>query len=140
MKYVYSPSNNLFYVNEWEGDYGDSWPSDCVNVTEAAFMEFTSVAPAGKVRVSSDSGIPAWADAQPMTRDEQLLSFEAQRQLLIVRANEYMNVKQWPGKAAIGRLKGSELAQYNLWLDYLDALEALDISALPDLNWPIKPE
>ncbi|WP_204528018.1 tail fiber assembly protein, partial [Citrobacter cronae] len=31
-------------------------------------------------------------------------------------------------KAAIGRLKGDELAQYNLWLDYLDALEALDTS------------
>ncbi len=31
-----------------------------------------------------------------------------------------MNSKQWPGKAAIGRLKGEELAQYNLWLDYLE--------------------
>ncbi|EDN4425276.1 TPA: tail fiber assembly protein [Salmonella enterica] len=42
-------------------------------------------------------------------------------------------------KAAIGRLKGG-LAQYNLWLDYLDALEAVNTSSAPDINWPDPPE
>ncbi|EPF4824647.1 tail fiber assembly protein, partial [Escherichia albertii] len=46
---------------------------------------------------------------------------------------------QWPGKAAIGRLKGEELAQYNLWLDYLDALELVDPSSAPDIEWPTPP-
>ncbi|CGN25542.1 Putative tail fiber assembly [Salmonella enterica subsp. enterica serovar Typhi] len=46
---------------------------------------------------------------------------------------------QWPGKAAIGRLKGEELAQYNLWLDYLDALELVDTSGAPDIEWPTPP-
>ncbi|WP_250205575.1 tail fiber assembly protein, partial [Escherichia coli] len=43
------------------------------------------------------------------------------------------------GKAAIGRLKGEELAQYNLWLDYLDALELVDTSSAPDIEWPTPP-
>ncbi|EGB1728103.1 tail fiber assembly protein, partial [Escherichia coli] len=47
--------------------------------------------------------------------------------------------RQWPGKAAIGRLKGEELAQYNLWLDYLDALEMVDTSGAPDIEWPTPP-
>ncbi|WP_201285339.1 tail fiber assembly protein, partial [Escherichia coli] len=64
---------------------------------------------------------------------------ESERQLLINHANEYMNSRQWPGKAAIGRLKGDELAQYNLWLDYLDALEAVDTSTAPDITWPATP-
>ncbi len=51
-----------------------------------------------------------------------------------------MNNKQWPGKAAIGRLKGEELAQYNLWLDYLDALDAVDPSSAPDIQWPEEPD
>ncbi|END7661099.1 tail fiber assembly protein, partial [Escherichia coli] len=38
--------------------------------------------------------------------------------------------------AAIGRLKGEELAQYNLWLDYLDTLELVDTSGAPDIEWP----
>ncbi|MFL3493124.1 tail fiber assembly protein, partial [Citrobacter cronae] len=39
----------------------------------------------------------------------------------------------------IGRLKGDELTQYNLWLDYLDELEAVDTSSAPDINWPVPP-
>lgn len=48
-----------------------------------------------------------------------------------------MNSKQWPGKAAMGRLTDSEKAQYNAWLDYLDTLEIVDTSTAPDINWPI---
>jgi hypothetical protein len=46
------------------------------------------------------------------------------------------STEQWPGKAAIGRLKETELAQYNLWLDYLDELEAIDTSVAADITWP----
>ncbi|WP_284296491.1 tail fiber assembly protein, partial [Citrobacter portucalensis] len=58
----------------------------------------------------------------------------------IDQANDYMNSKQWPGKAAMGRLKDSEKVQYNAWLDYLDELEAVDTAAAPDIKWPEKPE
>ncbi|KAA1048897.1 tail fiber assembly protein [Pseudocitrobacter sp. 73] len=64
---------------------------------------------------------------------------EAEKQSRIDQANDYMNSKQWPGKAALGRLKDTEKEQYNLWLDYLDALEAVDISSAPDINWPTPP-
>lgn len=37
------------------------------------------------------------------------------------------------------RFKGEELAQYNLWLDYLDALELVDTSGAPDIEWPTPP-
>ncbi|TLI73090.1 tail fiber assembly protein, partial [Escherichia sp. E1130] len=64
---------------------------------------------------------------------------EAEKQNRIDQANDYMNSKQWPGKAAMGRLKDTEKAQYNLWLDYLDELEAVDTSTAPDIIWPEKP-
>ncbi len=76
----------------------------------------------------------------PPTREELIAAAETEKQSRIGQANDYMNSKQWPGKAAIGRLKGDELAQYNLWLDYLDALEAIDTSSAPDINWPVPPE
>ncbi|HHJ1295152.1 TPA: tail fiber assembly protein, partial [Escherichia coli] len=69
----------------------------------------------------------------------QLSEAERKKQALINRVNEYINSKQWPGKAAIGRLKGEELAQYNLWLDYLDALELVDTASAPDIEWPTPP-
>lgn len=74
-----------------------------------------------------------------LTHVELVALADAEKQERIAQANEYMNSNQWPGKAVLGRLKGDELAQYNAWLDYLDALEAVDTSSAPDINWPVPP-
>lgn len=73
-------------------------------------------------------------------KESAISAADNKKRLLIIEAREYIDSKQWVGKAAIGRLKGDELAQYNLWLDYLDALEAVDTSTAPDINWPAPPE
>ncbi|WP_162733420.1 tail fiber assembly protein, partial [Escherichia coli] len=81
-------------------------------------------------------GMPAWIDIPPPTHEEQIAAAELKKQQLINQVNEYINSKQWPGKSVLGRLKDDELTQYNLWLDYLDALEAVDVSSAPDIVWP----
>ena len=96
--------------------------------------------PEGKKLAANEAGEPVLVDIPPPTQEERISIAEAEKRALIDKANDYMNSKQWPGKAAIGRLKGDELAQYNLWLDYLDALEAVDTSSAPDINWPVSPE
>ncbi|WP_112872552.1 tail fiber assembly protein [Escherichia coli] len=107
---------------------------------EVIFREyFYDTPPEGKYRCVGEDGLPAWADIPPPTREEQIASAETKKQQLINQANDYMNSRQWVGKAAIGRLKGEELAQYNLWLDYLDALELVDTSSAPDIEWPTPP-
>lgn len=75
----------------------------------------------------------------PLTHEELIQVAEIERQRRINATNDFMNSRQWPGKAAIGRLKGDELVQYNLWLDYLDALELVDTSGAPDIEWPTPP-
>lgn len=65
---------------------------------------------------------------------------DADKQARIDQANNYMDSKQWPGKAALGRLTDTEKEQYNQWLDYLDELEAIDTSSAPDVEWPACPE
>ena len=73
-------------------------------------------------------------------KESAISAADNKKRLLIIEAREYIDNKQWPGKAVIGRLKGDELSQYNLWLDYLDALEAVGTSSAPDVDWPIPPE
>ncbi|EHH7717723.1 tail fiber assembly protein, partial [Escherichia coli] len=80
-----------------------------------------------------------WVMRPEPTQDELIANAEAKKQYLIEQANNYINSKQWPGKVALGRLKDSEKEQYNLWLDYLDELEAIDTSAAPDITWPSQP-
>lgn len=74
------------------------------------------------------------------TKEQLIQEAELEKEGRIRAANDFINSKQWPGKAAIGRLKGDELEQYNLWLDYLDALDAVDTSTAPEIDWPQQSE
>lgn len=81
-----------------------------------------------------------WVTDADKKHEADVVSAEQQKQYLITQANEYINRKQWPGKAAMGRLTDTDKVQYNLWLDYLDALDALDTSTAPDITWPQQPQ
>ena len=140
--YIFSPSKNAFYPFELKTSYEatDSWPEDGVDVEDSIFIEFTGIPPEGMMRGVGGDNMPLWIEQPEPTQDELIAAADAEKQDRIDRANVYMNGKQWPGKAAMGRLKDSEKIQYNLWLDYLDALEAVDTSSAPDINWPESPE
>lgn len=140
MKYLYDAVTNAFYPFAMQADYeaAGMWPKKGVVIDEETFTEFQKP-PAGKMRVAGEDGYPAWADIPPPTHEEQVAMADAQKQSLIDEANEHINSKQWPGKAAIGRLKGDELTQYGLWLDYLDELEVVDTSSAPNIEWPTPP-
>jgi len=139
--YKFSSITKLFYQSSLRDAYinAGTWPDESVDVNDETFSEFTQQPPEGKVLGADDKGFPVWLDIPPLTQDEIIRQAEADRELRIDQANDYMNNKQWPGKAAIGRLKGEELERYNIWLDYLDALSSLDISH-GDISWPEKPE
>ncbi|EJK7984194.1 tail fiber assembly protein [Citrobacter koseri] len=141
-KYIYSPSHNAFYLTALKAEYelSDNWPEDGMEISDDLFIQYTSTPPDGKERGVDSDGMPCWVDLPEPTTEELIAAAESKRQQLINEANTCINNKQWPGKAAIGRLKGEELSQYNLWLDYLDALEAVDTSSAPDINWPVPPE
>lgn len=80
-----------------------------------------------------------WVTDTAASHDASVEAADAEKQSKINQANTHINTRQWPGKAAMGRLKDTEKEQYNLWLDYLDELEAVDTSSSPDINWPIPP-
>ena len=142
MKYLWSAKNSAFILEGMEKQYEENgWDlTDLQQLDDEIVMEFMGEQPAGKMRVTNVDGLPCWVDLPPPTHEEQLAAADSEKQLKIDQANDYMNGKQWPGKAALGRLKGDELTQYNLWLDYLDALEAVDTSSAPGINWPDSPE
>lgn len=135
--YYFDPTSPGFYISPDSPDI----PEGSVEINIDQYTQYAGVAwPDGKVLGADADKNPVWVDAPPPTHEESVASAEAQKQMLIDQANEYINSKQWPGKAAIGRLKDDELAQYNEWLDYLDELEAVDTSTAPDINWPEKPK
>lgn len=141
MQYVFSPSTKSFYLTDLESEYrkSNTWPDDGIEVSDEVFEQFSGTPPEGKMRGAGADSMPAWVDLPPPTKEELVDTANNTQSALISQANNYMNSRQWPGKAALGRLKGDDLAAYNAWLDYLDALYAVDTSKAPNISWPQKP-
>ena len=140
--YYFSPSTLGFYPEEMKPLYiaANTWPDDLVRVSDDAFLTYSGMPPVGQTRGADENGQPVWVDLPPLSHDEEVEAANAEKQKKIDQANEYINSKQWPGKAAMGRLKETEKEQYNLWLDYLDALDAVDTSTAPEITWPEQPQ
>lgn len=141
MEYVWSALNNAFFPKPFLFSYIEGgWNiDDAIDIDGNTVAEFISPRQ-GKIRVAGSDGMPAWGDIPPPTQEELITQAESEKQSRIAQANDYISSKQWPGKAAMGRLTDSEKTKYNAWLDYLDALEAVDTTTAPDVNWPVEPE
>ncbi|OBU13297.1 tail fiber assembly protein [Morganella psychrotolerans] len=89
-----------------------------------------------KVIEISENGADILLRPQP-TKEQLIEQAEAQKQYLIAEVQTETQMLQT--KLALGRIKDDEKARLNAWLDYLDELEAVDVSTAPDIIWPVKP-
>lgn len=140
-KFYFSPSNFSFYIDSTLHLYekAGSLPADLKEISSDIAKEFMTGSNSIRCIGADKDGLPVWQDAPPLSEKEKSEQDLLMKFQLINSANEYMNARQWPGKASIGRLQGSELALYNLWLDYLDAVEAVDLPSREKVNWPTPP-
>lgn len=128
----------IIYV--WKGDYRsygfspDVWGGNVIPV------EVPDNFSGGNKTYNPETG--EWITDLPYvpTHEDHVREAENMRQQLIDEANDFINSKQWPSKLALGRLSDADKAEYNLWLDYMDALDAIDTSTAPDIQWPAKPQ
>lgn len=154
----FSVSTQTFYADGI--NFGDTLPADAIELIADQELPIYEAVNAGCYIYMKDGTLTiseprpdnyyswdedkcSWvmtAQAIEQKKQDALNVAAEEKQQLIDQANDYMNGKQWPGKAAIGRLKGEELELYGLWLDYLDALEMVDTTSAPDIDWPILPE
>lgn len=133
----------------------DAIPDDALAVTHEQHLSLiTGMNDGGRrVYIGKDGGLTL-SDSKPsqwhtwdsetnewvISADAQIKLADNEKSRLIQEANDYINSKQWPGKATMGRLKDTEKAQYNAWLDYLDALAVVDTSNTVDIHWPEPPK
>ncbi|HCO0598054.1 TPA: tail fiber assembly protein [Escherichia coli] len=79
---------------------------------------------------------PPVADQDPA---ELIASADAEKQNRLSYATNKIVV--WQTKLLMGRtLTDSESAKLNAWMDYIDAVQAIDTSTAPDVIWPELPE
>ncbi|HHW8957216.1 tail fiber assembly protein [Morganella morganii] len=71
------------------------------------------------------------------TKEQLIAKAEYDKQALITEVQAETQLLQT--KLALGRITPDEKAQLNAWMDYLDELEAVDVSTASDIIWPVKP-
>ncbi|WP_347253227.1 tail fiber assembly protein [Leminorella grimontii] len=136
--YLFSRTMLAFYPISEKQLYLDAGtlPEDVIEVSTNVRNTYNKTPPEGMKLGANHEGYPEWIEK---SYAEYMATANLLRTVKIGEANAFMSSKQWPGKAALGRLEKAELEQYNLWLDYLDALEAVDTSSASDIEWPILP-
>lgn len=73
----------------------------------------------------------------PPTKEELMYQAEQQRQLLLKNANDVFI--SWQTKLLLNRATEDEKKSLNDWLDYFEALKALNLDDAPDVAWPEQP-
>ncbi|WP_370559429.1 tail fiber assembly protein [Edwardsiella tarda] len=89
---------------------------------------------------SYENGVFTAPDVQEPVKshDEFVAEAEAEKHSRIDTATRRIVV--WQTKLLMGRkLTDAESASLNAWMDYIDAVTAIDTSAAPDINWPVSP-
>ena len=81
MSYWFSPEHNAFYPKALENVYksAGTLPDDLKDVSDNAFMEFSGMPPAGKVRATDNHGFPCWVDMPETEVSEDELKSQARK-------------------------------------------------------------
>jgi len=134
---MYSSKTQGFYPSDEEGQMpyveAESLPDDLMEISDDDYAAWVNP-PAGKCS--------AWVEGKPVLIDAPAVNYvqeaETKRQRLLSEAQSATyNINL---KLAMGRtLTDKEKVKVNAWLDYVDALNDIDLSTAPDIDWPEQP-
>lgn len=137
MGYVFRPKTGAFYSELLEADYraAGTWPGFFVRVTDEDYRNLMDGLAQGKMIVPNKQCYPVLQEPPAPTRDELIAEAEEKRRELIESALQSISViqlKQMNGRS----LTEKEVTRLNDVLDYIEALEAAETYAAPDIHWP----
>ncbi|MBK4727180.1 tail fiber assembly protein [Pantoea agglomerans] len=107
-----------------------------VEISDLQWSELIDAQNAGKIIRADNAGMP-FADDMPSPTPEVLMQIAAvERQARLSYARESISI--WNTKLLMKRpLTESETEKLGVWMDYIDAVNSVDLS---DPNWPDIPE
>ncbi|OWF84747.1 hypothetical protein B4907_07065 [Yersinia kristensenii] len=139
-RYVWSKSLLLFFPALFIGDYTDAgWDlSDCIEVSDDIFNEYSQQHPAGKIRGIGADDMPCWIDAPPPPHEEIVLIAQSQKEALITKATDI--IAPMRDAKDDGYIDDEDIPRLAAWQKYRYALTKVDMSNAPDIEWPVAPE
>lgn len=141
MSTTYAVIENGMVVNVivWDGKAAMNWGGNQLTIQISQSGVGTS-APIPGIGWSYADGVFTAPDIpEPVkSHDELVAQAEAEKRARIDAATSRIVI--WQTKLLMGRkLTDVESASLNAWIDYIDAVTAIDTSTAPDISWPELP-
>ncbi|CFV36210.1 tail assembly chaperone gp38 [Yersinia pseudotuberculosis] len=139
----FSATTMGFYLESMkdDGSYSDNWPADTVHLKDDETEAYWRKSPPSGKALGAVNRRPAWVDIPQLTAEEitaQKAEFVTQAKLkkskLISDASDRIEILK--DRIEAGQDKAAEL---KLWKSYRIALDDIDVSTAPDIEWPVAP-
>ena len=79
-----------------------------------------------------------WVTDEDAQKSGQVM--EAQQKKAALLAEAQSTISLWQTELQLGIISDDDKANLIAWLKYIQALNAVDTSTTPDIEWPVKPE
>lgn len=80
----------------------------------------------------------AWVTDEDAQKSGQVM--EAQQKKAVLLAEAHSTISLWQTELQLGIISDDDKASLITWMKYIQALNAVDTSTAPDIEWPVKPE
>ncbi|RZM90260.1 MULTISPECIES: tail fiber assembly protein [unclassified Escherichia] len=80
----------------------------------------------------------AWITDKDAQKDDQIADAEKKRIEFLAKAKNTISL--WQTELQLGIIGDADKASLIAWMKYIQALNAVDTSTAPDIEWPVKPE
>lgn len=137
MMNFYSAKNNSFYPFSLKADYElsvNGWPDDAVAISDDEYDALFAGQAAGKAITPGSNGKPVLSDPPSLTPDELIAEAKEKRDSLMEAATTAIAPLQ--DAVDIDDVTDAERESLQAWKKYRVALNRLDLSAAPDIDWP----
>lgn len=95
----------------------------------------TTIAPSTPYDVWNGS---EWVTDEDAQKNAQMLEADKQKSALLAEAQSTISL--WQTELQLGIISDDDKASLIAWMKYIQALNAVDVSTAPDIEWPVKPE
>lgn len=99
--------------------------------------------PEGTTTLAPATPYDTWSGSEWVTNTEAQYTAEvaaAEQQKAALLAEAQATISLWQTELQLGIISDDDKASLIAWMNYIKAVQAVDSSAAPDINWPEKPE
>lgn len=139
----FSAKHAGFYLLDWRDDFdlSGTLPDDLIAVSDDIHATYTSLPPHGMTLGADDNGMPVWVtepDRPPLSKDEAIKNAELKKNVDLAYAKQHISI--WQTQLQLGMISETDKASLIAWMNYITALQAVDTSFAPDIDWPTQPD